>query len=202
MRYSGQIKLEVCEPMRAATIGIVLSILSLCAACRTAAPPVEAAPAVSDMATSYRLGPSDKLRILTFNEPSLSGEFTVNELGRVSLPLIGETQAGGLTLDQFKAGVTSALANGYLINPRVSVEVLNYRPYYILGEIAKPGEYPFSNGLTITNAVATAGGFTYRANLKRVFIRGQGDVKERQIPLTSTVVVRPGDTIRIAERLF
>ena len=151
---------------------------------------------------SYRLGPGDKLRVITFGEQSLSGEFIVNELGKISLPLVGDVAAGGLTIDQFTAAVTRAFANGFLINPRVSVEVLNYRPYYILGEVAKPGEYPFVNGLTVVNAAATAGGFTYRANTHKVFIRHTRDTSEAAVRLTTTTPVLPGDTIRIPERFF
>ena len=116
--------------------------------------------------------------------------------------MIGEVGAGGLTLREFNKELTTKLCNGYLRNPRVSVEVLNYRPFYILGEVGKPGEYPFTNGLTVTNAVATAGGFTYRSNIHRVFVRGQRENREHVVDLTGTTLVHPGDTIRIPERLF
>lgn len=174
-------------------------------ACQSAPPPppvdsVAATPVRTE--TSYKLGPGDKLRVITFGEERLSGEFTVNERGLVSLPLVGDIRAGGLTLESFSGEVKTALANGYLNNPRVSVEVLNYRPFYILGEVGKPGEYPFINGLTVINAVATAGGFTYRANIHRVFVRGQNETKEHVESLTSLSSVHPGDTIRIPERLF
>ena len=151
---------------------------------------------------AYVLGPGDKLRIITFGEERLSGEFVVNERGRVSLPLVGEVNAGGLTLERFSTTVQEAMGNGFLLNPRVSVEVLNYRPFYIMGEVVKPGEYPFINGLTVTNAVATAGGFTYRANIHRVFVRGQAENGEHVVTLNGLTPVHPGDTIRIPERLF
>ncbi len=82
------------------------------------------------------------------------------------------------------------------------MEVLNYRPFYILGEVNKPGEYPYTNGLTVMNAVATAEGFTYRANTKRVFIKRADTSEEQEYPLNSTTPVAPGDTIRVAERFF
>ena len=184
-----------------------LALLALswqAAACQSAPPPATgpASPTVARADTSYNLGPGDKLRLITFGEERLSGEFTVNERGLVSLPLIGDIRAGGLTLESFSGEVRTALANGYLNNPRVSVEVLNYRPFYILGEVAKPGEYPFINGLTVINAVATAGGFSYRANIHKVFVRGQNETKEHVESLTSLSSVHPGDTIRIPERLF
>jgi len=163
--------------------------------------PVVGEPAVIQDA-GYVLGSGDKIRVITFGEESLTGEFFVGSQGQVSLPLIGDIKAGGLTIAQFTDEVTHALANGFLKEPRVSVEVLDYRPFYILGEVNKPGEYPFINGLTVMNAVATAGGFTYRANTRTVFIKGGGGSGERKIHLLSNTPVHPGDTIRIGERFF
>ena len=187
--------------MRALLRSAAAAVALFLAGC-AATPPVEETPTLTAAQASYKLGPGDRLRVITFGEKDLTGEFVVNEIGRVSLPLIGEVRAGGLTLDQFTNEVTTALANGFLKTPRVSIEVLNYRPFYILGEVGKPGEYPFINGLTVTNAVATAGGFTYRANIHRVFVRGQRETREHPVPLTSTTLIHPGDTIRIPERLF
>lgn len=150
----------------------------------------------------YHLGSGDKVRVTTFGEESLSGDFLVSGSGKVALPLIGEIAAAGLTPRQFQEQVESALKQGYLKEPRVSVEVLNYRPFYILGEVKSPGTYPFTNGLTVMNAVATAGGFTYRANIRKVFIKRAEADKEKAYPLTDLTPVAPGDTIRIAERLF
>lgn len=168
-------------------------------------PAVYAQPAVGEAVRAipaYRLGPGDKVRVITFGEESLSGEFFVGSTGAVSLPLIGEVRAAGLTLPEFQAGFEAALKNGYLKEPRVSVEVLNYRPFYILGEVEKPGTYAYTSGLTVMNAVATAEGFTYRANRKRVFIKREGETEEREYPLAGDLPVAPGDTIRIAERFF
>jgi protein involved in polysaccharide export with SLBB domain len=164
-------------------------------------PSIVGEPAVIQDA-GYVLGSGDKIRVITFGEESLTGEFFVGSQGQVSLPLIGDIKAGGLTIGQFTEKVTHALANGFLKEPRVSVEVLDYRPFYILGEVNKPGEYPFINGLTVMNAVATAGGFTYRANTRAVFIKGGGGSAEQKIHLFSNTPVHPGDTIRIGERFF
>ncbi|MEO8113937.1 MAG: polysaccharide biosynthesis/export family protein [Phenylobacterium sp.] len=150
----------------------------------------------------YHLGSGDKVRVTTFGEEALSGDFLVSGSGKVALPLVGEIAAAGLTPREFQERVETALKEGYLKEPRVSVEVLNYRPFYILGEVKSPGTYPFTNGLTVMNAVATAGGFTYRANIKKVFIKRAEADKEMAYPLTDLTPVAPGDTIRIAERLF
>ncbi|HEY8618280.1 MAG TPA: polysaccharide biosynthesis/export family protein [Phenylobacterium sp.] len=161
----------------------------------------QAAEAVREV-PEYRLGAGDKIRVITFGEEDLTGEFQVGGAGKVSLPLLGELEASGLTAREFQGRVEAALKQGYLKDPRVSVEVLNYRPFYILGEVTKPGEYPYTNGLTVLNAVATANGFTYRANKSRVFIKRADGEKEEAFPLTSTTKVAPGDTIRIGERFF
>ena len=184
--------------------GLLLAgVLAGCAqgtmASGTADETVEAAARVIE---DYRLGASDKVRVTVFGEEALTGEFIVGANGKLSLPLIGETQAAGMTIGQFQTEIANALSQGFLNEPRVSVEVLNYRPFYILGEVNQPGTYPYTNNLTVLNAVATAGGFTYRANINRVFIkRGDGD-GEIEYPLTTATRVAPGDTIRIGERLF
>ena len=166
-----------------------------------AAEPALAAPAV-DFAPENRLGSGDKIRVITFGEESLTGEFFVGGEGKVSLPLVGELPAAGKTAREFQTEVEDSLKQGYLKEPKVSVEVLTYRPFYILGEVMKPGEYPYTNHLTVLNAVATAAGFTYRADTKKVFIKRANEGQERVYPLTTGTQVAPGDTIRIGERFF
>ncbi len=167
------------------------------------APAAAPAPAVSPVQSmDYLLGPADKVRVTVYGEPSLSGEFFVTGSGLMSLPLIGEIKAGGMTVGQFQQAVQKALSDGYLKDPRVSAEVLTFRPFYILGEVEKPGTYPYTSGLTVLNAVATAGGFTYRADKKNVWIKHNGETTENKSELTPSIVVAPGDTIRIGERFF
>ena len=157
------------------------------------------APAQSD---DYLLGSSDKVRVTVYGEPTLSGEFFVTGTGLVSLPLIGEVKAAGLSVRQFQEAVQAALSDGYLKEPRVSAEVLSFRPFYILGEVDKPGTYPYTSGLTVLNAVATAGGFTYRADKKNVYVKHAGETDETKLELSPSVTVAPGDTIRLGERFF
>ena len=160
------------------------------------------APTRADEDTAYRLGPGDKLRVIVFGETNLTGEFAVDGAGLVALPLLGAVKASGLTAPQFSSVITRQLADGYIKDPRVSVEVLTYRPFYILGEVAKPGEYPFQSGLTLLDAIATAGGFTYRANTRRLFVKKPDEADERRVNLTAGMLVQPGETIRVPERLF
>lgn len=152
--------------------------------------------------TVYTLGSGDKLRIAIFGEEDMSGEFEVDGSGYISMPLIREIQVSGLTLRQAEQVIVSKLLEGFLKEPQVSVEVLNYRPFYILGEVKKPGSYSYVNGIAILNAVAMAEGFTYRANEKIMLITRANDPqqKERKVPLDTKVL--PGDIIRVQERFF
>jgi polysaccharide export outer membrane protein len=150
----------------------------------------------------YKLGVGDHVRITVYNEETLSGEFQVSANGKVSLPLIGDIQATDRTTPQLAATVQAKLADGYLRDPHVSAEVVTYRPFFILGEVKTPAQYPYVNGMTVMNAVATAGGFTPRASRKKVFVRHAGEDGETASLLTPDLRIRPGDTIRIGERYF
>jgi len=159
------------------------------------------AATTEDVATDYRLGPGDQLRITVFGEPDLTGTYQVGSQGSIAYPLVGEVQANGLTIPDFTDRLRTALLT-YIRAPNVSVEVANYRPFFILGEVQHPGTYPYSASLTVQNAVATAGGFTYRANKGRVFIRHANEQDEHPYRLTTSTPVMPGDTVRIGERFF
>ena len=184
-------------------ICLALCLALLVGACQSP-PPVDSGPAIAAAgpAPAYRLGNGDNVRVNVFGEDELSGDFEVDGSGNISMPLIGSVLSAGLTIPEFEAEIERKLRAGYLNKPRVSAEVTNYRPYYILGEVQRPNEYPYNSGLTIMNAVAAAGGFTYRANRKFVFVRSEGSDQERRIELTSTAPVKPGDTIRVDERIF
>ena len=187
--------------MAAMIMPMMLPILTGCTGEKVAPLAMADMPATRASA-GYHLGSGDKLRITVYNEPALTGEYSVTPAGAVAFPLIGTVAVADHTIEQVTNDITHRLDKGYVQDPRVSVEVMNFRPFYILGEVNKPGEYPFINGLTVMNAVATAGGFTYRANTRTVFIKGGGGSGERKIHLLSNTPVHPGDTIRIGERFF
>jgi protein involved in polysaccharide export with SLBB domain len=174
-----------------------LALLILCAACATLpdlAPP--SGPFV------YKLGSGDRLRIVVFGEPALTGEFALDGGGTIAYPLLGEVSAAAKSTSEVRDDIAARLGAQYVRNPRVSVEVINYRPIYILGEVARPGEFPFVEGLSAFALVAKAGGFTYRANRKFVFVRHEREAVEKAYALTGSLTVRPGDTVRIGERYF
>src|SRR5690606_13255183 len=120
---------------------------------------------------AYRLAPGDKLKVIVFNEPELSGEVHVNDTGSVAFPLAGDVRAAGASIAEFQEQLTKHLRGRYVKNPKVSVEVVNYRPFNVIGEVRSGGQFPYRPGLTVQDAVAMAGGFTYRANTRTVYVR-------------------------------
>jgi protein involved in polysaccharide export with SLBB domain len=149
--------------------------------------------------STYRLGTGDKLRVTVFNETDLSGDFDVDGMGFVRLPLIGQIQAQGLSAYQLEERIAASYSDGrFLINPRVNVEVTTYRPFYIIGQVAKPGEYPYVNAMTAPNAIALAGGYTDEAAQATLYVRHEGDTKEVEVPADATTRIAPGDVVRVA----
>jgi polysaccharide export outer membrane protein len=151
---------------------------------------------------AYRLGIGDKLKVQVFGEPDLSGAFEVGAAGNVSLPLIGDVPANGRTVTEFRDAIASRLSQGYLKNPRVNVDVTNYRPIYIHGEVRTGGEFPFKNGLKIRDAVALAGGYTYRANQTYVILSRLNGAQGVRVSNIGDIEIQPGDNIQIPERFF
>lgn len=152
--------------------------------------------------TDYRLGSGDALRVIVFGEEQLSGEFRVDGSGKVAMPLIGEVPARDRTARELETDISKRLSQGYVKDAKVSVEVLNHRPFFILGEVRNPGQYQYVNGMTALSAVAMAGGYTYRAKEDFVLItRGSDPQKQlRRAPITTPVM--PDDVLRIPERYF
>ncbi len=161
-----------------------------------------AVPALRAAETVYRLGSGDRVKVTVFGHEDLSGEFVVDGSGRLTLPLIQKVEAADLSVAELETAITNKLKPDYLIHPRVSVEILNYRPYYILGEVKKPGSYPYVNGMTVIYAVALAGGYTYRARENRLTIVRSKDADRKPIPADHNAIVLPGDVIQVPERFF
>jgi polysaccharide export outer membrane protein len=150
----------------------------------------------------YQLGSGDKLRIVVYDQPSLTNLYEIDQSGTVAFPLIGDIQAAGSTVDALAARIETQLSHGYLRAPNVTVEVATYRPFFVLGEVTTPGQYPYVPGLTAENAVAIAGGFTDRANKRvvRVSRTTGGKLYESRVPVIEPI--RPGDTVYVPESLF
>ena len=151
---------------------------------------------------AYKLGSGDRLKVTVYGEDDLSGEFEVNDQGAVALHLVGPVIVAGKTLTEVEGLIAEKFAASFLVNPRVTVEVLNYRPFFILGEVKNPASYPWISGMTVINAVALAGGFTPRAAKGSIMLRRAGDPASKEQHVDDDMPVLPGDVITVPERFF
>ncbi|MEE4173833.1 MAG: polysaccharide biosynthesis/export family protein [Xanthomonadales bacterium] len=179
-----------------ATVALLLVLLS------TAAWAATQEIADGPVSENYRLGPGDRISVNVFNHPDLSGDYTLDGSGRFPMLLIGQVEGAGKTAAELEVAIVDALRPDYLVNPRVTVQVLTYRPFYIIGEINSAGDYPYVDGMTYLNAIAIAGGYTFRAKQDIVYVIRAGDPEEEEIRLPVSDRVQPGDIIRVDERMF
>ena len=151
----------------------------------------------------YRLGANDRVRIIVFGQPTLTGEYTLDGNGVLAFPLIGNVNAQGQTTGQVQQAIASRLDPDFLRNPSVSAEVITRRPFYVIGEVQKPGNYPYVTDMTALQAIAMAGGYTYRARKNELYLK-RLDANGRMVRVAATpeTKIRPGDTVEIKERLF
>jgi polysaccharide export outer membrane protein len=192
-------------------IGFATGIMLLVGGCAPDGANLPSLTSSASLDNSYVLGAGDKLQIALYDanlgtdRPAVGNggdQFTVSESGTVDAPMIGATPAAGLTVDQLKEKITAKLAQGYLKHPKVGIELVTYRPFYIVGEVNHPGAYPCTTRSRVLSAVAIAGGYTYRANEDFAVVeRRQGDkiVSGRVGPDTE---ILPDDVIRITQRYF
>jgi polysaccharide export outer membrane protein len=166
---------------------------------QAAAPAPDSAPRRNP---DYRLGPGDKVRVTVYGETDLSGEYQLDGAGVVRLPLIGALRASGDTAPVLEGAIATALSPAYLKSPRVNVEIITYRPFYIIGAVGRPGEYPYVDHISALNAVALAGGFLETAKQSTVYVRHEGSTAEEDMPIDQVSELRPGDTIRVKTTLF
>ena len=154
------------------------------------------------LSAPYELGPGDQIDVIVFGEDNLSGTFDLDESGSFSLPLAGPVTVKGKTARQAEAAIAARLADGLVTDPKVSVNVKRYRPIYVVGEVQKPGAYPSYGATNVLNAVALAGGYTYRARTGSITVMRYGDPSHRAVPVSETDAVLPGDTVTVPERWF
>ena len=180
------------------TPNLLLAVLLAACAPGHGLPPL---PAPSE--SSYLLGPGDEIRIITVGDDTLTGEFRVSDQGELALPMLGQVHAAGLRPKVLEQAIAQSLVrNGLERNPSVAIEVIAYRPIFVLGEVNKPGQFPYQPGLTVLGAVALAGGFTYRA------VEGYASVVRHEPEGTiegradRQAVLQPGDVVTVFERRF
>jgi protein involved in polysaccharide export with SLBB domain len=187
--------------------GILLAVALQSSGCSTpgnggpaTAADLEAASVAATATPRFQGG--EKIRIAVFNEPSVSGDYDIDPNGVVSLPLAGTVRAVGLTQSQLELELAKKFKSEYLRNPKVTVTILQYRPFYIVGEIEKQGEFVYKPGLNVLTAMAMGGGGTYRANRNYVTIQHFGENTMKEYPQSAATPILPGDLIRIPERYF
>ncbi len=150
-----------------------------------------------------RLQAGDKIKVTVFGEDQLSGVYSIDPSGSLSLPLVGTMRASGLTRPSLERILEKKLeSQQFLIQPKVTVEIASFRPFYVLGEVEKPGEYPYQSSLNVESAVAVAGGHTYRASNSHILVQRVGEDGYRECPMSTKVIVYPGDIVRVPERYF
>src|SRR5580693_8453872 len=145
--------------------------------------------------SDYRLGPNDRMRIIVYGQPNLTGEFVLDGSGNLAFPLIGNVPANGMTPTELQRAIAAKLDPDYLHDPSVSVEVASRRPFYVVGEVQKPGSYPYVTDMTVLNAIATAGGQTYRANMGRFYVKRVVDGQTVRVAASQETHLQPGDTV-------
>lgn len=205
----------LAKAMQSFAVAIMLTLAAGTASAQSALDPAGGAPPrtpqpVSTRANTaslspsneYRLGAGDRVRITVYGQNNLTGEYAVDGNGVLAFPLIGEVQAGGMTASELQRTIAQKLSPDYIKDPSVSAEVLTYRPFYILGEVRTPGSYPYVNGMAILNAIAVAGGFTYRAHEEKFYITRITNGHREKMAATPESDVLPGDIITVRERYF
>ena len=184
--------------------GLFLAMFVL-AACDSDPTPIvpTAAAGGGSPGDSNKLGPNDRLRITVFGQPTLTGEYTLDGNGVLAFPLIGNVPANGVTTNQLQQAIAAKLKPDYMVNPNVSAEIVTRRPFYVIGEVQKPGNYPYVSDMTAVNAIAMAGGFTRRARKNDFYIRRlDKDGKPVRIEANAGTVLQAGDTLEVRERVF
>jgi protein involved in polysaccharide export with SLBB domain len=150
----------------------------------------------------YKLGPNDRTRIIVFGQPTLTGEYALDGNGVLAFPLIGNVKASGMTPTELQRTIAAKLDPDYLRNPSVSVEVSTRRPFYVIGEVQKPGSYPFVTDMNVLTAIATAGGNTFRANMYSFYVKRLQNGRTVRVAATQETMLQPGDTVEVRERYF
>lgn len=196
-------KRELClKRFRLHMAATLLVALGGCNAARPYAVLPATAGASNYSDASYRLAVNNRVKVTVFNETSLTGEFVVNTSGNISFPLVGDIKASDLTAEELGKAIAAKLSDGYLQNPKVAVEVETFQPVYVLGEVNHAGKFDYVQGMTVLQAIASAEGFSYRANKRVVMVKHPSSEQENAVQITADLKVQPGDTIRVVQRYF
>lgn len=185
---------------RAKFWAVVLAVGFLVAGCRTDFGPVVIEP---DPVTPAQvpLQAGDRIKLTVYGEQNVSGIYEISPAGSVSLPLAGTVRAAGRSRGELERDLTRRYSDK-ITDPQVTVEVVEFRPFYVMGEVLNPGQFSYKSGLNVLTAIAHAGGLTYRASRSTVYVQHPGEQIWREYATTSAVLISPGDLIRVPERYF
>lgn len=189
--------------VRRAPALLVLTLCVLLTACGGGLPS-EMAPAKASLpGEGYLLEPGNRVRVIVYNEPALSGDFTVDASGNIAVPLAGGIPSSGVTAKVLAKRIEDALIRGgFLKEPQVSVEIQTFRPYYVLGEVRQPGEFPYTTGVTVLGAIARAGGYDYRAREGEVLLVREVDGQPKEFRANERTQLQPGDIVKVQQRAY
>lgn len=192
------------RPIRAVLSAAMVAAVLVSGCAPTPVLPTETAPAkIGNPADGYLLEPGNRIRVIVFGEGNLSGDFTLDPAGNVSLPLVGNIPASGITTKVLSSRIIDALRkDAYLQDPHVTVEAQTFRPFYVLGEVRQPGEFPYTTGMTVLSAVARAGGYDYRAREGEVMLVRMQDGEQKEYRANERTPILPGDIIKVVQRRF
>jgi polysaccharide biosynthesis/export protein len=188
---------------RASICGTLFALCLLVSGCGTSSiTEAEKQSLAATASAPAKLQPGDKIKVTVYGENQLSGDYQLDQSGQISLPLAGTVRAEGMTQSELEQALAKKFRSEYLKNPKVTVTISTLQPYYIMGEVEKPGEFNYRSGLNVLTALAIAGGPTYRASRSTVQIQRRGETSMRDYPISASVPVFPGDVIRVPERYF
>jgi len=195
---------QLLATLKARAVCLLLAMAFALAGCSSASFPTQQAPMKIDNPTdAYVLEPGNRIRLTVFGESGLSGDFTIDPLGNIALPLVGNVPASGVTAKELAKRIEDLLQkDGYLQTPRVAAEVQTFRPFYVLGEVRAPGEFPYTTGMTVLSAVARAGGYDYRAREGEAVLVRTIDGEQKELYAIERTPILPGDIIKILQRRF
>lgn len=152
--------------------------------------------------SQYQLGSGDRINISVFGQDDLSMEIRLPDVGTINYPFLGELKLVGMTAAEVESLIYEGLLGDYLVNPSVSVSIIEYRPFFIDGEVKRPGGYPYQPGLSVNKAAALAGGYTERANRDKITIVRETDGQQFEFSVSVTDMIQPGDIVTVNQRFF
>ncbi len=166
-------------------------------------PATDAPLKIASPADGYLLEAGDQIRLTVFGQDNLSGMFDLDSTGKIALPLVGNVSASGITAAELATRIAGILRrDAYMQDPKVAVEVHTFRPFYVLGEVRTPGEFPYVSGMTVLSAIAKAGGYGYRARQEEVVLVRQAGDTQQEYRAVERTPIQPGDIIKVLERRF